>query len=103
MRQMERRQEPRLSPARPTRVTVLGPAQEEILASVADVSAGGMCLLLPCHIPAGSPVKVEDGETLVLADICYCVRSGEGFRAGLAVKHRLALDKIPPDRALAHS
>lgn len=95
---VERRQEPRFRPAQPIRVTLLDPSHREIEASVIDVSAGGLCLRLPCRIPAGTPVQVETLDTLLLGDICYCVADACEFRAGLVVKHRLARETMPPQQ-----
>jgi hypothetical protein len=88
---VDRRQEPRFLLAQPLRVTLLDPTHKELEASVIDVSAGGLCLHLPLRIPAGTPVKVETSDTLLLGDICYCTPTDDGFRAGLVVKHRMAL------------
>ena len=76
------------------RVTVLDPSYREIIASVIDVSDGGLCLWLLRRIPAGTPVKVETADTLLLGDICYCRPDGEGYRVGFVVKHRMALEAV---------
>lgn len=98
MIRVERRQEPRCRPEQPMRVTVLDPTHREIMASVIDVSSGGLCLWLSSLIPAGTPVEVETSDTLLLGDICYCRTDGDGFRVGLIVKHRIALDRTLPEQ-----
>ena len=91
-----------MAPAQPMRVTLLDPSHQEIPASVIDVSEGGLCLRLPRLIPAGTAVKAETEGTLLLGDICYCQPDGGGFRVGLVVKHRVALEEVPPARTAAH-
>lgn len=92
---MERRREPRFALAEPLVVTLLEASRQRIEASVTDVSRNGLCLRLPCKIPAGTPVQIETQHTLVLGDICYCLPEESAFRAGVAVKHRLALEELP--------
>jgi hypothetical protein len=100
---VERRQEPRFSLSQSMRVTLLDPSHKEIEAFVIDVSGGGLCLRLPCRIPAGTPVKVETPDVLLLGDICYCATDEDGFRAGVVVKHRMALEIVRPEQlASAH-
>ena len=98
---MERRQEPRFSLSQSMRVTLLDPSHKEIEAFVIDVSEGGMCLRLRCRIPPGTPVKVETLDVLLLGFICYCVSDEDGFRAGLVVKHRMALETARPEQLVS--
>src|SRR6185295_6266207 len=98
---MERRQEPRFSLSQSIRVTLLDPSHKEIRALVIDVSAGGLCLRLPCRISAGTLVKVETPDVLLLGDICYCAPDQDGFRAGVVVKHRMALESVGPEQIVS--
>ena len=98
---MDRRQEPRFRLAQPMRVTVLDPSHQEIEASVLDISAGGLCLHLRSPIRAGTLVKVETPEILLLGDICYCTADEDGFRAGFVMQHRMALETAHSERLVA--
>jgi len=89
---MERRQEPRFRVAQPMHVTVLDPSHQEIPASIVDISAGGLSLRLSKPIRAGTLVKVETSEILLLGEICHCAADEDGFRVGFVVQHRLALE-----------
>jgi len=80
------------------RVTVLDPSHLEIEASVINISAGGLCLHLASPIPAGTAVKVETSEVLLLGDICYCTADSDGFRVGFVAKHRMALETAPQEQ-----
>jgi len=88
---MERRQETRFRPPQPIRVTLLDPSHREIEASVINISAGGMCLQVANPIPAGTSIKIETSEILLLGDICYCSADNDAFRVGFVAKHRMAL------------
>ena len=83
------------------RVTLLDPSHKEIEAFVVDVSEGGLCLRLPCRIQAGTPVKVETPDILLLGDICYCAPDDHGYRAGVVVKHRMALETVHPEQLIS--
>jgi len=98
---MERRLEPRFNLPQSMRVTLLDPSHKEIDAFVSDVSEGGLCLRLPCRIPAGTLVKVETPDVLLLGDICYCAPDEDGFRAGVVVKHRMALETVGPEQLVS--
>lgn len=71
-------------------MAVLGEGQPCMLGRVLDSSSRGMALEVPAPLPAGSAVKIEVGDTLVLGEVSYCTSTSEGYRAGLVIKHRLA-------------
>lgn len=57
-----------------------------------DVSGRGMRLLVPFELAAGTTIKIETDDTLILADICYCNRvNDERFAIGVAVSQSLHL------------
>ena len=98
---MERRQETRFRPPQPIRVTLLDPSHREIEASVINLSAGGMCLQVANPIPAGTAVKIETSEILLLGDICYCSADNDGFRVGFVAKHRMAREAARQDQLVS--
>jgi hypothetical protein len=61
-----------------------------MMGHILDVSEHGMALLLPSPVPAGSAIKIECGDTLVLGEVSYCIPREGAYRAGLVIKHRLA-------------
>ena len=51
-----------------------------------------MRLLMPCELAAGTTIKIETDDTLMLAEICYCNRvNDERFAAGVEVSQSLKL------------
>jgi hypothetical protein len=58
--------------------------------SVLDISKRGLCLLLPEPVPAGTPIKIDSQDALILGEVSYCAPQNDAFRVGLMVKHRLA-------------
>ncbi len=80
-------------------VTLLDASERRIAGFVADVSANGIRLLLPERVLAGTPVKIEAADTLLLGDVCYCQRDDAAFRVGISVKHRVALNRTPTEAA----
>jgi hypothetical protein len=51
-----------------------------------------MRLLVPCELLAGTTIKIETDNTLMLADVCYCNRvNDERFAIGVEVSQSLQL------------
>jgi hypothetical protein len=86
---VERRKEPRLKPAQPLQVTVLGLGQPPVAGTVVDMSGKGLRLRLPFAVSCGSPIKVEAPELMLLGEVCHCQPDQEGFTVGLMVLHSL--------------
>lgn len=87
---VERRKHVRLRPSDAISVTILSDESVCIQATVVDQSARGLGLRLSAPLIPGTPVKIELGDELLLAEVTHCVRHEGEFRAGLAVKHSLS-------------
>ena len=96
---MERRRERRGILDHPVQVTVLQASPQASLpkiftAQTIDQSGRGMRLLVPFEVPAGTTIKIETDDTLMLAEICYCNRvNEERFAIGVEVSQSLQITK----------
>ena len=96
---MERRRERRGVLDQSIRVTLLkaqpGPSRpipQTFLGQTIDQSGRGMRLLVPHEMVAGTTIKIETDESLMLAEICYCNRvNDERFAVGVEVSQSLRL------------
>jgi hypothetical protein len=70
-------------------IMVLGEGRPCMEAGVIDVSRRGLGLRLPAPLPAGSSIKIEAGDELILGEVAYCAPDHGAFHAGLTIKHRL--------------
>jgi hypothetical protein len=60
-----------------------------VQATVIDQSPRGVGLRLTAPLIPGTPVKIELGDELLLAEVTHCFRHEGAFRAGLIIKHSL--------------
>lgn len=80
----ERRVEGRFATDDVARMRVLQPVPGRATeVRVLDISRGGFKLHIPEMLPPGTIVQVQVKSAIVLAEIRYCVRTEEGFFAGL--------------------
>lgn len=82
---MERRREPRIKTSEAAQVTLLGDSYASFPARTLDASGKGMRISLSRPVKPGSAVKVELEDSILLAEISYCVPAAEGYTAGLQV------------------
>jgi hypothetical protein len=106
---MDLRSQLRLEADEPVHVTVLGEGEAQLLGRITNYSANGMAIVVGSKVSIGAAVKVEWTDTLLLGEVCYCRRVGEGFAIGLRLEHvvhntselaRLAkrlLDELPQE------
>jgi hypothetical protein len=87
---VDRRKHPRVRPAEAISVTILSDESVCVQATVVDHSERGLGLQLTAPLIPGTPVKIERGDQLLLAEVTHCVRHEGSFRAGLVVKHSLS-------------
>jgi hypothetical protein len=60
-------------------------------AAVLDYSGRGMRLGVNAQIPAGSAVRIEMDDQLILGEVCYCTPSRLGrYAVGLELEQALA-------------
>ena len=88
---MDLRSETRFSTDQPVNVTILGERQMTILGRIANVSEKGMRLLTSAGAPPGVAIRVDVEGTVLLGEVCYCIREGSGYAIGLQLERVLTL------------
>lgn len=86
---MEKRRQPQLEIDQQVTVTVLGDCEVLLSGRVVNLSGRGLKLALNEQVTVGAALKIEWTDTLLLGEVCYCVRGGSGFFAGLQLEHAL--------------
>ena len=86
---MDRRREPRIPLEQQGWITLLGDPEVRCPATAIDLSGRGMKLRLSRQLAPHSPVKVEIGDSMYLAEVCYCRLERGTFIAGLAIEQVL--------------
>ncbi len=87
---MERRSEPRFQLNQPARVTVLRDARPVLEGRLLNVSGRGMRIALPSPVPVGTPLKIEIGDALILAEVAYTTQDAGSLQAGLKIDQILS-------------
>ena len=54
-----------------------------------NLSTSGTCVLLDAPIAPGTLVRIESGDTLLLAEVRHCSPEQDTYRLGLRVEHGL--------------
>lgn len=91
---MERRKEPRLNLKQDVAITVLGGMVAPTMnACVLDISGNGMRLRVPTKLPAGTAIKIDAKNALVLAEVARCMPDGKAFTIGVTLLHSLSVFK----------
>ena len=88
----ERRLETRFEFVEPVKVTVLGDAEQSCWGQTLNVSASGMSFTVPMFLQAGSLVKLEVHDGMVLGEVRHCRTLGESrdeYVVGLSIEHIL--------------
>lgn len=88
----ERRLEARIEHVEPVKVTLLGEAEQSCWGQTANVSASGISFSVPMFLPAGSLVKLEVPDGMVLGEVRHCRTNQdrpETYMVGLSIEHIL--------------
>ena len=86
---MDKRSEPRLAADRQIAITVLGEHPSHQFALVKNASESGLGLLVADEIPAGSALRIELGDDIVLGEVMYCRRMDGGCFVGVQLEQML--------------
>ena len=70
-------------------VTILGRDHAPLQATVVDMTGPALRLQVSAALATGTPVKLEGGDALLLADVSFCDRLHDGYVAGLTARHML--------------
>ncbi len=87
---MERRREPRFHTNQPARITILRDGKPVIEGRLLNISGRGLRLALPAPIAPGTPLKLEIGDALILAEVAYIQEDGGTIQAGVRVDQVLS-------------
>jgi hypothetical protein len=88
-RSMNQRLEARISADRSVAVTLLGDIDTPLKARVKDISGSGIGLELEQAVTAGTALKIELDDALVLGEVVYCRRDGVSFTVGVRLEQEL--------------
>jgi hypothetical protein len=86
---MKQRLEARIPSDRAVRVTLLGDIDTPLKARVKDMSGNGIGLELERAVPAGTPLKIELDDAVVLGEVVYCRQDGASFTVGVHLEQVL--------------
>jgi hypothetical protein len=86
---MNQRRESRIEANQHARVTTLSEPQVQLPAVIKNVSVRGVGLELPCSIAAGTAVRIELRDTLLLGEVIFCRDDAGSFYAGVELEHAL--------------
>jgi hypothetical protein len=67
-----------------------------------DVSAGGVCVVLPNEMTLGDTVRVDFSEGMLFGQVIYVNATGEGYRTGIEIFDVL-LEKSDLARLVEHA
>jgi len=92
---VERRSEVRFDVDCPVRVTTLDCHAMRWTGTIRNHSGRGMRLSVPQAIDAGTPLRIDAGNVMLLGEACYCRPQGDGYQVGVRVEHILSgLDEL---------
>jgi hypothetical protein len=90
---LDRRFAPRFTANQAVQVTLLEGSADRMPGVITDVSGGGMRIVLDGPLPNAlamdAPVRVDLPDSMVLGEVCYCQRHGDGFAIGIQMQHSL--------------
>lgn len=80
---MDRRSTPRTDNIRPVQLVLLGDQESRFEVMLQDLSEGGARIMSPVPIKAGSPVRLDVDDSILLGEAVYCAKGEAGCFVGL--------------------
>lgn len=80
---MDRRSTPRTDNVRPVQLVLLGDQETKVEVMLQDLSEGGAKIKTPFPIRAGSPVRLDVDDSILLGEAVYCAQDTSGCFVGL--------------------
>ena len=80
---MDQRREPRFKADQPVVVTVLSEPEIRMQGRVVNASGRGLGLITPIPLPAGSAIRIEMEDSMVLGEAIYCRSDAAGHFVGV--------------------
>ena len=87
--QLDQRRDQRHQFSRSAIVSVLGKASHVLQGEIRNVSKGGTQLLLNQPLRAGSLLRIDYGNNLLLGEAIYCQQGQNGWVLGIRIEHSL--------------
>jgi len=88
-KQPDQRQAQRHQLSQSAIVSVLGAANQVLTGEIRNVSKGGTQLQLPQPLRAGTLLRIEYDNNLLLGEVMYCQREEASWVAGIRIEHTL--------------
>ncbi len=63
--------------------------QQSVAGRLADVSKSGLCLILPCELRPGEPVKLQVADSTLFGYVAYSTWKRQAFRTGVEAERVL--------------
>jgi len=86
---VERRQDPRFETYRQVDLILLAEDDERVPARLTNVSNRGLSLLLDKPVALSAPVRIDVDDTILLGEVCRCVRDGTAYSAAILLEQGL--------------
>jgi hypothetical protein len=87
--QLDQRRDQRHQFSRSAVVSVLGKASHVLRGEIRNVSKGGTQLQLNQPLRAGSLLRIEYDDNLLLGEVVYCQQGQNGWVLGIRIEHSL--------------
>jgi len=89
MTHMNQRREPRFETAQEIRITLFGEPDIRLPARIRNLSPRGIGLEMQGPVAAGSALKLEIDDMLLLGEVIYCRDDGDSFYIGVELEQVL--------------
>jgi PilZ domain len=86
---MNQRRESRFQTDRPVAITLFGEPDTRITGRIRNISGKGIGLELERPVAAGTALKVELEDGLLLGEVIYCRQDEVSYYAGVELEHSL--------------
>jgi len=86
---MNQRREPRFEVEQEFTITIFGEPDIRLPARLRNFSPRGIGLEMQVPVAAGSALKLEFNDTLLLGEVIYCRDDGDSFYVGVELEHAL--------------
>ena len=73
---------------------ILSGERLRIQAFLKNYSAKRLCVFLDRALPVGSPVSLRTAEVLMLGEVVWCQRAGDGYEAGIELEQILDIHEL---------
>jgi hypothetical protein len=80
---MEQRRETRVDGDQPAWITIYGKVDKRSPGRIRNISGRGMGMEVGEPVGTGSALKIEVGDVMLLGEVIYCRRDGQGYYIGI--------------------